>query len=656
MANPTYPGVYIEEFTPGAPIQGVGTSTAAFLGPAKAGPLNVPSKITSWDGFRQVFGEEPLEGPFYLWYAVRGFYENGGKVAYVTRVSNGTMASLVLLDGKGVGTIKIVQKPSGSGATAITVEVKDASAGSGKLFRPTPVPTIVNASGKSVRVNSADAATLFRPTDLVHIESGAKKVDATVTRVEGDTLRIDTDLGAAVLTSGTVRLADLPSNATVIRVDDKGAGLGSGSVISVKQGSTVDIIAVVKSVTAERISLTSGSLTTYRIELKNPLGMAVKLDTDATFESKEFSLNFAWTDAKGVAQQKSFEQLSMSSDHSRWYAPLISEAASLPVGAWPVDPPNATAAPDNRPAVLATKALDAGVADNPASLNSSDYKSALGRLEAIDDVNFICIPDKTDADVQGALLTHCETLKDRVAILDSVRGLPMTGTGSVEEQLAGLVSADGYAALYYPWLQVMPKSGSLPILVPPSGHMAGIYARTDENRGVFKAPAGVEAAVNGALGVERLMSDTDQGELNLKGINVIRVFQAGGRPVVWGARTTSNITSWQYVNIRRLFAFLEESIQEGIRWAVFEPNNLSLWQKLKRTINAFLLTQWRAGALFGEKPEAAFYVRIDEVLNPFSEQALGRLHIEIGVRPSYPAEFIIVRIGIWDGGSQVSEA
>jgi phage tail sheath protein FI len=134
------------------------------------------------------------------------------------------------------------------------------------------------------------------------------------------------------------------------------------------------------------------------------------------------------------------------------------------------------------------------------------------------------------------------------------------------------------------------------------------------------------------------------------------VFQDGGRPIVWGARTTATDTNWQYVNIRRLFLYLEESIQEGIRWAVFEPNNLSLWQKLKRTLNDFLMRAWRDGALFGAKAEDAFYVRIDEVLNPFSQQQLGRLTIEIGVRPAYPAEFIVVRIGIWDGGSEVSES
>jgi phage tail sheath protein FI len=186
--------------------------------------------------------------------------------------------------------------------------------------------------------------------------------------------------------------------------------------------------------------------------------------------------------------------------------------------------------------------------------------------------------------------------------------------------------------------------------------VAGVYARTDSVRGVHKAPAGEDATLRGVLGVERTMSDVDQGELNLAGINVIRVFRAGGRAVVWGARTTASDRNWQYVNIRRLFLFLEESIQEGISGSVFAPNNLALWQGLKRTIGNFLTAVWRDGALFGATPEEAFYVRIDDVLNPFSEQQLGRLHIEIGARPTYPAEFIVVRIGIWQGGSEITEA
>jgi len=192
------------------------------------------------------------------------------------------------------------------------------------------------------------------------------------------------------------------------------------------------------------------------------------------------------------------------------------------------------------------------------------------------------------------------------------------------------------------------------MLVPPSGHVCGIIARSDLSRGVHKAPA--NEIVNGAVDIERTMSDIDQGQLNLQGINVIRVFQQGGRPVLWGARTTATDLNWMYVNIRRLFLFLEESIQEGIRPNIFDPHTPALWARLKRTIRAFLVQQWRDGALFGATADEAFYIRIDEQLNPDNERALGRLRMEIGLRPAYPAEFIIVRIGIWQGGSEVTEA
>ena len=156
--------------------------------------------------------------------------------------------------------------------------------------------------------------------------------------------------------------------------------------------------------------------------------------------------------------------------------------------------------------------------------------------------------------------------------------------------------------------------------------------------------------------MSQLLTDADQGVVNLEGVNLIRILPGRGVPVVWGARTTAGDRNWQYINIRRLFIFLEQSIQEGLRPNVFLPNDLALWERVKRTVNEFLTRVWRDGALFGATAKQAFYVRVDEALNPPSTRKLGRLNIEIGVQPVYPAEFIVVRIGIWDGGSDVSES
>jgi Bacteriophage tail sheath protein len=265
----------------------------------------------------------------------------------------------------------------------------------------------------------------------------------------------------------------------------------------------------------------------------------------------------------------------------------------------------------------------------------------------------VAVPGCTDITAQQAVVEHCERQFDRFAVLDAARGSDLTTVKTQRAALTGTLDK-GFAALYYPWITVKDPSRNAVVQHPPSGHVVGVYAKTDTSRGVHKAPANVGIA--GAVGVERRLTDIDQGFINLDGVNAIRVLPGRGQPVVWGARTCAGDRNWQYVNIRRLFLYLEESIQEGLRPSVFEPNDLALWHKLKRTITEFLTRTWRDGALFGDTAKDAFFVRIDEALNPPSTRKLGRLYIEIGVQPVYPAEFIVVRIGIWDGGAEVAES
>jgi phage tail sheath protein FI len=655
MANYFTPDVYIEEFEPAAPISGVGTSNVALMGPCMQGPLNEPTKLTSWDQFVRLFGKDPVAG-FYLWYAVRGFYENGGKTCFVTRVSNASYGELALNDGTAQPTAVVRARQAGvlNPAVGITVDgnvhTVDAPA---RLFRPTA--TIAGATGgtRILTLTAPADAEKFRPGDRI-TWSGIVAADdnATVARIAGATLEILNPLSQNYA-AGNVRLADPPAGTDTLRVES-GDKIVPGMVLVLAQTApaAVSNTVVVKGVTAERIS---GALTTYRITLRSGLAAAFAFGGGpVTVQSQEFKL----TVTPAVGAPLIYDGLGMDPEHPRYYARIVN-AADPYVTANPVDPPNVTPAPNNRPATLAATPLPNGTADNPATLTAAEYKAAIKQLEAIDDVNILTIPDRQDKDVQTALIDHCERMMDRFAILDAAPALPPFGSTSVDTQRAGLTSNRGYAALYYPWLTVSDSAGVKTLNVPPSGHMAGIYARTDQTRGVHKAPAGTEAIVAGTLGVERAITHTDQEGLNPNGINVVRVFYAGGRPTVWGARTTASgyggNANWQYINIRRLFLYLEESIQEGLRGGVFEPNNPQLWQKIKRTLNDFLTRSWREGALFGRKAEEAFYVRIDDELNPFSEQQLGRLHVEIGVRPSYPAEFIIVRIGIWDGGSDVSE-
>lgn len=653
----SYPGVYIEEFAPGAPIQGVGTSTPAFLGPAAEGPLNIPTKVTNWDQFRKTFGETPLPG-FYLWYAVRGFFENGGTVCYVNRISNAANAELILNDnsgGAGRPAIRIRSRRTGIPSSPISIAVEanpPATGAQPRLYAPTA--TITSASGTSIRVSVADDALKFRSGDFITWSGTTEPRRVQVTRIEGDTIRVAEPLSKSY-TTGALRLDNVRAGDTAFRVErlDNPVRLASGSVIRLSQeaGGTaprIEDVLVVRRVEVERVSPT---LTTYRVEVRQ----ALTKDFDLTKETTVDFIEFRLTVTQGASTQE-YNNLSMDAEHPLYFARVIKNDPNALIDAEPVEPPNTTAPPNNRPKTLAAAPLPGGANDDPASLTPTDYARALALLEAIDDINMVAVPDRTDAAVQMAVIAHCTNMGDRFAILDSrSRAVPF-GTDSVEVHRRALDTTRGFAALYYPWLSVPAAGGGGLVSIPPSGHVAGIYARIDNSRGVHKAPAGSEAIVNGALGVERTLSDTDQGQLNLQGVNVIRVFAGGGRPVVWGARTTATDTNWQYVSTRRLFLFIEESIEEGIRWSVFEPNNLQLWQKLRRTITEFLTRVWRDGALFGRTAEEAFYVRIDEALNPPAERALGRLNIEVGVRPSFPAEFIIVRIGIWQGGSETNES
>lgn len=652
----SYPGVYIEEFAPGAPIQGVGTSTAAFIGPASRGELDTPTKITSWDRFREIFGEQPLPGSF-LWYAVRGFFENGGQVCYVVRASNGDYDELVLEDRTGPPGNPLIRvrarQPGDNSANPIQITVSEAHAipNSTELYRPTSTLAAAAATGSREIVLSVGDGINFKPGDIVTIGNLGER--SSLVRVVGDTLRFQDALVNDYNEDDTVRLADTIAGSTrTVRIRPTAAlapgALVPGTVLTITQGAVTES-QIVETVQTEPLG--AAVAPSYRVTVRQEWSESFSLDPDAPSAPLVQSEEFDFTVTQGVSSTV-FNNLGIDAAHPRYFVQIINNAGGL-VQVGLVEPPPPVPLPDSLPAIDGPFDLVGGN-DEQFPLLDQDFLDALETLREVDDVNIIAIPGRITEAVQQALITHCEQMADRFAVLDAAPNQPLFGAGSIETQRLGLDSTRGYAGFYAPWLRVSPAGAGAPILVPPSGHVCGIMARSDNTRGVHKAPA--NEIVNGALGVERTMSEIDQGQLNLQGINIIRVFQTGGRPVLWGARTTATDRNWQYVNIRRLFLFLEESIEEGIRWAVFEPNNLQLWQKLKRTITEFLTRVWRDGALFGATAEGAFYVRIDGELNPFSEQALGRLNIEIGVRPSYPAEFIIVRIGIWQGGADVSES
>lgn len=293
--------------------------------------------------------------------------------------------------------------------------------------------------------------------------------------------------------------------------------------------------------------------------------------------------------------------------------------------------------------------------------DAAERKGLLG-LEVADDVTMVCCPDIMALYQQGslsmdgvkavqlAMIAHCENMKDRFAILDCPPEMKPQAMKDWRMNTAGYDTK--YGAVYYPWIKIADPLGGAPIMIPPSGYMAGIYARSDNERGVHKAPA--NEVVRGALEVEMQITKGEQDILNPIGVNCIRTFPGRGIRV-WGARTLSSDASWRYLNVRRLFNFIEKSIQTGTQWIVFEPNDADLWARIRRDITAFLTNVWRTGALFGATPAQAFYVKCDEETNPPAVRDVGQVIIEIGLAPVKPAEFVIFRISQWAAGSESSE-
>jgi phage tail sheath protein FI len=319
---------------------------------------------------------------------------------------------------------------------------------------------------------------------------------------------------------------------------------------------------------------------------------------------------------------------------------LAADLQTLPTGAFAIEPAPAT------PVAVPARAFS----------GSESARTGINGLTIADEVTMVMVPDLITAarqadgtvdlnmwkSVQLALINHCEGQANRMAVLDAPPGM---SPQQIKEWRSDVAMYDSpFAALYYPWIEVAnpaATNGDTEIMVPPSGHLAGIWSRTDDSRGVWKAPA--NEVVRGALDVETNITKAEQGLLNPIGINCIRPFGTQGIRV-WGARTLASNTDWTYINVRRLFNMIETTIMNGTQYAVFEPNDQKLWEGLKRTVSSFLRGLWRDGALFGATAEQAFYVKCDEETNPPDSIDQGRVVVEVGIAPVKPAEFVIFRI------------
>jgi phage tail sheath protein FI len=524
------PGVYVEEVDTGnKPIEGVATSTVGFLGVTERGPVD-PTLITSFGDYTRSFGSYVTDR--YLTFAVEGFFQNGGKRCFISRIVSGDAATAPST--LAIGNMTVTAIGPGVWGDRIAVKVSGAGLHDANLFKLTVM--------------------YWRPGIDVPTQAG---------------------------------------NPPHLLIDPTHPG-----------------------------SRTPANLPNRR----EPTLIEV------------------------------YDNLSANPNTSSFYERVVNGQSNLVTlqHTGPARPPN-NAAENTQPLVQGQiPFLQNG--DDGADLVLADGQRSLTAFEAVDEIAILCCPDEHAAEFDGIaddVVQQCENLMDRCAIIQAPQNPP-----AVANHFPSVPSK--YAAYYYPWLNIRNPLNGTELLIPPGGHVAGIYARSDTERGVHKAPA--NEIIRGLYldpldplsGLQRQVTKGEQDILNPRGVNVLRWFQGRGN-LVWGARTTTTDPDWKYVNVRRLFIFVEESIGKATQWVVFEPNDEPLWARVRRSVSDFLTRLWMDGMLQGSKKEEAYFVRCDRTTMTQADIDNGRLIMLIGIAPVKPAEFVIFRIGQWTGGSDVTE-
>lgn len=670
------PGVFVEEVSfRSKSIEGVSTTTTGFIGPLRYGPVTeAPDIITSLTEFERSYGDgrqlafnadAALTSHNFMWQAARAFFEEGGKRLYLSRVFRPLSGSYPPADlgaddpgsppyadgharlavGSSPGFRIIARHPGAAGNLRLRFGLKLGPNVLGALPDPdqvnTFIPTISNLQvGDVVWISSAAAFAHAQPLTSPPEPREVSQLPIYVARknsagewrfVPGGLLPSPPPADPGELTLDDFRIDSEPGSGDAIRPltlsldvlsDDGARSLGAWSglpldpkhktagvpdslfdLFGASAGSTLPVILLDDTITDGNDLLTA---------LSELPGMEFKL-TPAEWEDADFTGELA-------ALQKKLER-------------GIAGQAILAGG---------------NDGLVPGRAEYEGRADP-----TEDYSTGFKQFESIEDISIVAAPgstwnykDRVDDvnSITNLLIAHAERMRYRIAIIDPPEGQSIANVRKLKAKLDSK-----YAALYYPWVTVMDPITRQAANMPPSGFVAGIYARNDTERAVYKAPA--NEVVRGAIGFETLINTAQQEVLNPEGINCFRYFEGRGLRL-WGARTISSDPEWKYVNLRRYFAYLERSIDKGTQWAVFEPNGEALWANVRATIRDFLVNEWANGALLGNKPEKAFFVRCDRSTMTQNDLDNGRLVCLIGVAPLRPAEFVIFRIGQWTADRQ----
>lgn len=660
------PGVYLEEVSfRSKSIEGVSTTTTGLVGPTRDGPIDLDNElITSLGDFKRVYGDggqlkfgtdtgtDTLHN--YMWQAARAFFAEGGKRLYISRLFR-------RLDGQSGA------RPADPPAADSAGNYGDgyARAGSdGRLSSGDPGRSLV------VRARWPGAAGNVRVRIGLRLTKNVlgfdKRKDPLSGSVDVAVVSGVADRDVVLITRGSPVSADFYL-ATWSENDQTFTFQSSLETLSLEtdfvrgRGDQIQIITAAVGVTpGDGLGLTD-------------VWDNLALDPAHTQNGASDSLTYTFGSA--IESPSQFERA-----HGRELPIVVTAESGVETGldvldalfaAAPGQHSSPAAASDTqslRDLVFATVSDAARYMEvvltggndgkRPTSTEyegqadtSSSVKTGLKQFEDIEDISIVAAPGSTfgyevseqgrdDANtVINLLIQHCEYMRYRIAVIDSGNDQTLN---QVQDMRARFDSS--WAALYYPWVRILDPVTRAAIFLPPSGFVSGIYARNDITRAVYKAPA--NEIVNLSIGFEILLNKAQQDVLNPIGINCFRFFEGRGYRL-WGGRTMSSDPEWKYVSLRRYFAYLEHSIDRGTQWAVFEPNGPLLWNNVRQTIEDFLYNEFTSGALLGDKPEKAYFVRCDRSTMTQNDLDNGRLVCLVGLCPVKPAEFVIFRIGQW---------
>ncbi len=661
MAVVSYPGVYVEEVSSGVrPIAAAGTSTPAFVGLAEMGPDDRALRITNWTEFQKHYGTYINDG--YLAHSVFQFFNNGGSQCYIVRItrSDAVIANVTIKNRAGVANgVRFSAKNKGAWGNYLYLQIEDGSIDRGNTFRlsirrqevvdvvpedflniaPLEVHDNLNMDPDSPRFvvtylgKNSNLIDALVHGDNTHLQAGIHRGGSiplnNVTNLPSTLplgvnrnfqINIDNDgyqLVSLPEISGTINVAtttDLSQIATVVQsfVQDNLNKLKA----STDQGAFDNFTCTVET-TAEgpRLVLKSGTNTNANLTLNTNVNSSVRIQ-NASLNNATALLKLGEGNG-GVSE-------------GAYAVRRPANADIVQIGDAAVEDP------------ITAKTLGT---DGIAALTEASYSNRFTLLDPVNDFSLLAVPGVGTEVMVDEGMKYCSNRRLQEVFYIGEMSQDHDTVAEAESFRNSLTQPNSYGAVFFPWIQSLDPSGksSEPILLPPSGYIAGLFARIDTRRGVWKAPAGTEATIGGAVGLAVNLTDVQQGILNLRNVNCLRRFTSAGI-VSWGARTITSDPEYGYVPVRRTAIMLRVSIYNGIQWAVFEPNDEELWSQLRLNITTFMMTLFRKSAFQGSTPSQAFFVKCDGETTTQADIDLGIVNVLVGFAPLKPAEFVVVKI------------